>query len=70
MEERQGGVCAICGDPETNQRNGRTIRLSIDHDHETGQVRGLLCVRCNTGLGLFGDNIEVIQKVVDYLSRS
>lgn len=41
----QGGVCALCGGVN------RTNRLSVDHDHETGKVRGLLCIACNRGLG-------------------
>ena len=48
----QGGVCAICGNPESarDQWNGRVRRLAVDHDHETGRVRGLLCGRCNTSI--------------------
>lgn len=48
MFERQGGRCLIC-----DVKKGR---LDVDHDHETGQVRGLLCHRCNTAIGLFGDD--------------
>ena len=44
----QNGLCAICNSPA---KNGR--RLSVDHDHETNEVRGLLCVSCNTGVGYF-----------------
>lgn len=59
LMEAQGGVCAICG------RQGHP--LHVDHDHETGDVRGLLCGRCNSALGLLGDSIEQAQKAVDYL---
>lgn len=64
--ESQGGVCAICGLPGQNwaERN-----LSVDHDHATGAVRGLLCGRCNTGLGFFGDNPEALAKALDYLNN-
>lgn len=49
--EKQCGVCAICGKPETvTYQNGRIRTLAIDHDHTTGKIRGLLCFRCNTGL--------------------
>ena len=44
----QGGVCAMCGQACSTGR-----RLAVDHDHETGQVRGLLCYRCNRGLGVY-----------------
>jgi len=51
---RQGGVCFFCGKPETANRRASVIRrLSIDHDHETNQVRGLLCLGCNISLGYF-----------------
>ncbi|RUT24076.1 hypothetical protein C0V97_12350 [Asaia sp. W19] len=54
--------CAICG-----QSDFGGLRLSIDHDHQTGAVRGLLCSRCNVGLGHFSDNPEVLIKAADYL---
>ena len=44
-------------------------RLGIDHDHTTGQVRGLLCDSCNPALGGFKDNIESLQKAIDYLKE-
>lgn len=57
--------CAICG--RTPKPNAR--RLAIDHDHETGAVRGLLCYRCNTALGLLGDNVATVTAAADYLRR-
>jgi len=61
----QGGVCAICG-----RRPGKR-RLAVDHDHQTGEVRGLLCASgdygCNKGLGYFDDNVEVLRRAVAYL---
>jgi len=62
MERLQGGVCYLCG--ETN-KNGK--RLFVDHNHETGQVRNLLCTRCNAGIGMFDENISLIEKAADYL---
>ena len=47
----QAGVCAICGKPETKIVRGRLLQLSVDHDHVTGEVRQLLCQRCNAGHG-------------------
>ena len=66
MERNQNVVCAICGQFETHRRGQR---LCVDHDHETGKTRGLLCHHCNTGIGLLGDNISTLQNAIDYLTR-
>lgn len=60
---KQEGCCLICKQPE----NGRS--LSVDHDHKTKVVRGLLCQKCNTMLGLAHDNIDILLSAVDYLGR-
>ena len=62
--EKQEGLCAICRKPQA----GRTKNLCVDHDHETGEVRGLLCNNCNRGLGLFGDDPQVLANAADYLA--
>lgn len=62
MFEMQGGKCAICNLPELNRR------LSIDHDHKTGKIRGLLCVRCNVKLSTLEDN-EFVTKAKRYLKN-
>ena len=59
----QNGVCKIC--QKTDNR-----RLSIDHDHKTGEVRGLLCRKCNSALGLLDDNPQVINNALVYLLSS
>ena len=65
---KQNGVCAICEKPENVTRSGRLHMLAVDHNHETLQVRGLLCMNCNTRLGYFeGKNILV--KLMAYLMR-
>jgi hypothetical protein len=56
-----GGLCDICGGVPTG------IGLCIDHDHETGMVRGLLCNGCNIGLGGFRDNPRLLIRAADYL---
>jgi Recombination endonuclease VII len=64
MFESQSGVCAICMDPLTlDYQTG----LHIDHDHKTGKVRGLLCGRCNAGLGHFRDRIDLCLAAHKYL---
>lgn len=66
MFASQGGVCAICRQPEG--REGRS--LSVDHDHDSGVVRGLLCDSCNVGLGRFRDDPELVRSALEYLSSS
>ena len=51
MLEQHNGVCAICGLPETRKRKSKTLRLCIDHNHQTNKIRGLLCSGCNTAIG-------------------
>lgn len=66
--EEQGGVCAICGgQPATRGESKRPFR--VDHCHETGVVRGLLCAPCNVGLSRFGDSPEVLLAAAAYLHR-
>ena len=68
----QGGVCAICRQPETAVRrsSGKILRLAVDHDHETGEIRGLLCARCNTAIGLLDESHERLLAAGDYLRRA
>ncbi len=63
----QNNVCAICGLEETAQQNGKTRPLSVDHCHESKNVRGLLCGKCNTGLGSFRDNLDLLASAASYL---
>ena len=63
MLEKQDGVCAICGSPP----NGR--KLSVDHCHDGGHVRGLLCDSCNTGIGHLKDDVSLINAAALYLMR-
>ena len=59
----QGGVCAICEDKPTPKR-----KLSVDHEHQTGRVRGLLCTRCNMGIGYFR-TIKVMEFALRYMKE-
>lgn len=63
MAERQKGLCAICAQASV----GKKKYLSVDHCHTTGKVRGLLCDKCNLGIGLIGDTVEQVQRVMDYI---
>lgn len=69
----QGGVCAICHRAETATTNSRGViaprPLSVDHDHDTGKVRGLLCHRCNIALG-FLTTRALLKSAYQYLGRS
>lgn len=69
MFEEQGGVCAICERPESRVIKGNLNRMAVDHDHETGAVRGLLCAKCNTALGKFDDDAALLERAIDYLKR-
>ena len=64
MYIRQNGTCAICHHPEPVKSR---LFLAVDHDHKTGRVRGLLCSKCNTGIGMFEDQIGVLYSAIRYL---
>ena len=64
MFASQAGTCAICH----GVNNGK--RLFIDHNHNTGKVRGLLCLHCNSGIGYFKDNPSLIRASAEYLERA
>lgn len=63
MLEKQEGCCAICG----VHTSGEEKNLAVDHCHNTGKVRGLLCFDCNTGLGKLKDSEELLRKALKYL---
>jgi len=59
----QNGRCAICGDLPGKRR------LAVDHNHQTGKIRGLLCHRCNTALGNLRENIDIMNKMIGYINK-
>lgn len=61
----QNGVCAICGGPPVGNRKS----LSVDHDHTTGKIRGLLCNKCNSALGMIGDSPLHAKALMEYLIK-
>lgn len=60
----QDGKCAICDGTDLSGR-----RLSVDHDHASGAVRGLLCHPCNVAIGLLKDDVQVLERAIEYLAR-
>lgn len=65
MFVEQKGKCLICNKHQSELDK----RLAIDHNHETGVVRGLLCCKCNTGIGMLSDDIGIVRKAVEYLEK-
>lgn len=66
----QGGVCLVCGEPEraaTTRKDGTPVLLCVDHDHVTGEVRGLLCRTCNLMIGHARDRPELLATAERYL---
>lgn len=69
MFSKQEGKCAICGVLMVEGVEGNPLVACVDHNHKTGQVRGLLCSLHNRALGLFDDNIEIMKSAINYLER-
>ena len=67
MLQEQNYSCKICG--STDSKRGDQ-RFMVDHCHKTGEVRGLLCSQCNSALGLFEDNPQLLQSAINYLSTN
>jgi 5-methylcytosine-specific restriction endonuclease McrA len=63
----QNGKCAICNSPETDSTNGIVHLLAVDHNHDTGEVRGLLCKKCNTAIGLLNHEQGLLDRAKQYL---
>lgn len=67
MLYEQGGACAICGREDAGREGVNP--LYVDHDHNTGVIRGLLCNNCNMGVGYFKDDIELLMSAIRYLQQ-
>lgn len=64
--DEHNGQCDICG---TTEPGGPHKTFNLDHDHETGEIRGILCRRCNTSIGQFQDSVTLLRKAADYLNK-
>ena len=71
MVDAQGGLCAVCSQPETarQRKSSDTRALAVDHCHTSGKVRALLCTACNTGLGSFNDDPARLTAAIAYLRQ-
>ena len=69
IRDAQDGVCAVCGNKETHTIRGRVLDLAVDHCHNSKRVRGLLCHRCNTGIGSFRDDPDLLRAAIVYLEK-
>lgn len=71
MSRAQNGVCAICKKTENRytEKHNRLRGLSVDHNHQTGEIRGLLCNKCNKGLGDFCDDLRLLRAAIKYLAQ-
>lgn len=65
----QNGRCAICHQKETDTLRGKVKSLAVDHDHNTGKIRGLLCSSCNKAIGFLRDNPEIALRAATYLEE-
>ncbi len=68
MYDEQKGLCLICNQT-TQGRGAKRNTLAVDHNHATGKIRGLLCIHCNSGLGYFRDNKDLLQQAIIYLDE-
>ena len=70
MRQACRDLCEICGNPETTVANGKVKPLAIDHCHQSGKVRGLICHACNHALGQMADDPERLRAAAAYLERT
>ena len=69
MVQEQDDACAICGTKEKGNARGKTRYWAVDHDHETGQVRALLCQNCNALLGFSREDPAILERAIEYLEE-
>lgn len=73
MVQNQQGLCKICKKPEVilgpGKDKSKPRDLSVDHCHKTKKIRGLLCAKCNTAIGIFKENLEALKAAIKYLEE-
>lgn len=69
MYQAQNGRCKICNGLAKG-RGEKNNTLAVDHNHDTGKIRGLLCTNCNTGIGNLRDDIQLLEKAIKYLQEN
>jgi hypothetical protein len=70
MLKESNGLCEICGKEEIRKGiKGKVINLSIDHNHQSGKIRGLLCQNCNSSLGALKEDIKILENMINYLKK-
>lgn len=65
----QNGVCAGCGQNRKVKWKGKEVQMALDHNHETLEPRGVLCIKCNRGLGLLEENPATMTNLIEYLNK-
>jgi hypothetical protein len=65
----QGGRCAICR-AAPGERGGKNMALAVDHCHRTGRIRGLLCYRCNSAIGLVSEDVGILARCIEYIKAA
>ena len=69
LSDSQNNLCAICKKTETRTLGHKVTSLVVDHNHETGKVRGLLCMFCNTSLGFMKEDIKILNNMINYIKK-
>lgn len=69
MYDNQDGNCAICYKSFDREMISKQNGLFVDHCHQTGRIRGLLCLKCNSGLGMFNDNETLLRRALEYIIK-
>jgi hypothetical protein len=67
--KEQDGVCAGCGRNYKVKWRGKEVEMSLDHNHKTGEPRGVLCIKCNRGLGLLEENPQTMLNLIEYINK-